>query len=56
VSYEFLLVAILFGVKLTLFSLFSAGGNNGIQLVFDSVELALCTKIYACDFSVFYDY
>jgi len=40
----------------TLFSLFSAGGGNGIQLIFSSDEFAFCTKTYACHFCFFLNF
>ena len=49
-------VAILLGVNFTLFSLFSAGGGNGIQLNFCSDEFAFCTKTYACHFCFFLNF
>jgi hypothetical protein len=49
-------VQILLGVNFTLFLLFSAGGGNGILLIFCSDEFAFCTKTYACHFCFFLNF
>jgi len=49
-------VVMVLGMNFTLFPFFSAGGGNGMQLIFSSDEFAFCTKTYACHFCFFLEF